>query len=149
MQFVFLAYFGKLTIISRTSSPYIGLYVDWVIPAVVFVVVVLLFLLSSLLSSSSSSSLLLLLPHNLVYELIPLSKTPYWEANRSSGNWEIPRILWNLKVHFRIHKPQTPVPILSQINPVHASTSHFMKIRFNFDVWLTVHRNSVRLRITN
>ena len=38
-NFVFLTHFGKLTIISRASSPYTGHYVNCAIPAVVFVVV--------------------------------------------------------------------------------------------------------------
>ena len=33
--------------------------------------------------------------------------------------------------HYRIHNSPTPSSILSQINSVHASQSHFLKIHFN------------------
>jgi hypothetical protein len=54
-----------------------------------------------------------------------------WEAySRSAGN-EIPRLVWNPKVHFQVYK-STPVdPILSQINPVQTTTPYFFKIYSN------------------
>ena len=50
-----------------------------------------------------------------------------WDANRFSANQEIPRILWNQKFHYRVYKSPPPVPILSQINPVHTPTTHFLE----------------------
>jgi hypothetical protein len=61
-----------------------------------------------------------LLTYLLTYSM---KQSPSWEAKRFAASQEIPRILWNPTVYYRIHKWPPPVSILSQLNPVHTPTS--------------------------
>jgi len=47
------------------------------------------------------------------------SNSSFVKSEGLSANQEIPRIVWNPKIHCRINNSPPPVPLPSQINPVH------------------------------
>jgi hypothetical protein len=62
----------------------------------------------------------------LTYLLMELS--PSGEAANSAATQEFPSILWNPKVHHRVHKSPPLVPTQSQNSPVHTTPSYLSKI---------------------
>jgi hypothetical protein len=65
------------------------------------------------------------------YLLTKLS--PSRETANCAATQEFPSILWNAKVHYRVHKSPPPVSILSQIEPVHITSFYLSKIYFNIN----------------
>ena len=67
----------------------------------------------------------------LTYLLTPCSTVLLEKLTGSQLLKKSPCTSWNPKVHYRIHKCPPPVPILSQLDPVHTPTSYFLKIHLN------------------
>jgi len=52
--------------------------------------------------------------------------SPSSEADSHSASQENSRLLWNPKVHHRVHSSLQLDPLLSQMNPVHTFPPYFL-----------------------
>jgi hypothetical protein len=66
---------------------------------------------------------------SLKISLMELS--PSWEAANCAATQELPSILWNAKVHYRVYISPPLIPIPTQINPIRTIPSYIPKIHFN------------------
>jgi hypothetical protein len=57
--------------------------------------------------------------------------SPSWEAANCAATQELHSVLWNPKVHYRVHKSPPLIPNLRQIDPIHTNPSYISKIHFN------------------
>jgi hypothetical protein len=53
-----------------------------------------------------------------------------YEASSYLFSLELPRILFNPKVHYRVHINPPLIPILRKMDPVHTILFHLIKINF-------------------
>jgi hypothetical protein len=73
----------------------------------------------------------------LTTSLTPWSWVLLEKAPKCLATQEYPNILWNPTIHYHVHNSPPLIPILSQIKPVHTTTSYFSKIHFNIILTLT------------
>jgi hypothetical protein len=76
----------------------------------------------------------------LAHSLIELR--PSWEADNCAATQELPRMLWNPKVHCPVQKSPLLVPIFSQINPIHTIPSYLSK-------WVRCHHGVTRPQVAD
>jgi len=75
-----------------------------------------------------------------------MEQSPSWEANSHKASQEIPHLLRNPKVHYRVHKSPPLGHILSQMNPANTFPSSYLS-KVHFNIILPLLLTSLKLNI--
>jgi hypothetical protein len=75
-----------------------------------------------------------------------MEQSPSWEANSQSASEATCSLTSNPKVHYRVHKILSLVPILSQIHPVQTSPPYLSTIHSNI-IFSSIPGSSVILKM--
>jgi hypothetical protein len=67
-----------------------------------------------------------------------MERSPSWEANSHSSSHEIPHLLWNQKVQYRVHICPPLLSILSHMHPVLTFPPYFAKVHSDVFVQSTL-----------
>jgi hypothetical protein len=60
-----------------------------------------------------------------------MEPSPSWDANSRSATQEVPNIVWNPKIQYRVNNNPSLVTILSQMNPAYIPRPNlFLKVPF-------------------
>jgi len=65
------------------------------------------------------------------YKLVNINQSYRWEPNDSLSGWELPCIVWNLKVYYHDIKVLPLVCVFNQVNRVHTFPSYLFRILYN------------------
>jgi hypothetical protein len=86
--------------------------------------------------------LLVLLTYSMVQDII-------WKVTVTQHVEKYPAVLWNPKVHYRVHKSSPVDPILSQLNPVRPIDPFLRKVHLNVILPPTPRSSQLSLAFSN
>jgi hypothetical protein len=72
---------------------------------------------------------------------------PSWKASSRQADQEIPRLLYNPRIHYPVRKSPPPDSIMSHMNPVRDLPQTFLMIHFNISVYAYIFQEASFLHV--